>query len=130
MAASFSAKADVLMAEVSGPHSAAQRQLALRRSTRFQKQLYPQILPRLPPHPLSQAEKQIKSASSFLGSMFGGGSDKIEDAAVRGCRCRWRARGGGVLRCAESAQPPPHPDAPPPHTLSQEKFGRAGNGYK
>ena len=28
-----------------------------------------------------QAEKMVKSASGFLGNLFGGGSDKIEDAA-------------------------------------------------
>jgi hypothetical protein len=31
----------------------------------------------------AQAEKTLKSASGFLGNLFGGGSDKIEDAAEK-----------------------------------------------
>jgi hypothetical protein len=58
-----------------------------------------------------QAEKTVKSASGFLGNLFGGASDKIEDAAdkfsragnafkaAKKCACAWgRACGRGAHR--------------------------------
>ena len=53
--------------------------------------------------PLPQAEKAVKSASSFLGSMFGGGSDKIEDAAGEHMQLHKGWEGGGYQFCGAHA---------------------------
>lgn len=49
---------------------------------------------------VAEADKAVKSASSFLGSMFGGGSDKMEDAAEK------YSRAGNSYKAAKKCEQP------------------------